>query len=290
MDYEKAAARFALMRAKEEKNQELNPVCRSQLLTHGKKMERVLILMHGMTNCPQQYAQLAPLFFERGYNVLVPRMPFNGLADPETRALRNTTAEGLRDCSNMMVEMAYGLGEQITFGGISVGGVMAAWVAQNRADVDKAVLISPAFTISRGMGVRLSRMVMRLFLIMPNVMTQRIRPFTGALGHNYHGFATRGLGQALRLGFAVYDAAKTTKPAARSVLVITNAADPAVDNRITYKLAERWKARGLERLDTCIFDASYRLIHDIIDPDQQEQQTAVVYPVLLDLISRPFTA
>jgi esterase/lipase len=285
-DYEKAVARFVQVRELEEKNVDLNPACLTKLLTHGKKGERVIILVHGMTNCPEQYTELAPLFFERGYNVLVPLMPYNGLTDPDTKALKNLTAEQLRDCSNTMVDIARGLGEHITFAGISVGGVMAAWVAQNRSDVDKAVLISPAFTISRGMGVRVSRLVMRLFLIMPNVMTQWIRPFTGGVGHNYHGFATRGLGQALRLGFSVYDAAGTTKPSTRSVLVITNAADPAVENGIAYKLAGRWRARGMERLDTCVFDASYHLIHDIIDPAQKEQQTAVVYPVLLDMMTR----
>ncbi len=290
-DYEKAIARYVQVQQEEEEaNEALNPDCCTKVLTHGHKVERAIVLMHGMTNCPQQYAALAPLFYERGYNVLIPRMPFNGLADPDTRALKDLTAEHLRDCSNSMVDIAHGLGEHITYAGISVGGTMAAWVAQNRADVDNAVLIAPAFTISRGMGIRVSRLAMRLFLAMPNIMTQRFRPFTGAVGHNYHGFATRGLGQAMRLGFSVYDAAGTKKPAAQSVLVITNAADPAVDNGITNKLVERWKASGLDRLDTYVFDASYHLIHDIIDPNQREQQTALVYPILLDLITRPTVA
>ena len=119
---------------------------------------------------------------------------------------------------------------------------MAAWAAQNRGDVDQAVLIAPAFTIARGLGVRISRFVMYVFLVMPNLMTQRFRPFTGALGHNYHGFATRGLGQAMRLGFSVYDAARTTSPAAQSVIVVTNAADAAVENGITRELVDRWRA------------------------------------------------
>ncbi len=289
-DYEKAMARFAEVLAQEKEIETLNPVCHSQVLTHGRKMERAIILMHGMTNCPQQYAQLAPLFFERGYNVLIPLMPCNGLADPDTEALKDVTAEQLRDCSNTMVDIGRGLGDHLTFAGISGGGTMAAWVAQNRSDVDQAVLIAPAFTIARGIGVRLSRLVMHLFLVMPNIMTQRFRPFTGAVGHNYHGFATRGLGQMMRLGFSVYDAARTTKPAAQSVIVITNAADAAVENGSTRELVDRWRAAGLDRVETCEFDASYHLIHDVIDPKQQKQQTALVYPVLLDLIAPPMEA
>jgi alpha-beta hydrolase superfamily lysophospholipase len=286
-DYERAMARFAEMLAQEKEIAAFNPVCPSKLLTHGQKMERAIILMHGMTNCPEQYAALAPLFFERGYNVLVPLMPGNGLMDPDTEALKDVTAEQLRDCSNSAVDIGRGLGDHLTFAGISIGGTLAAWVAQNRDDVDQAVLIAPAFTIARGMGVRLSRLVMHLFLVMPNIMTQRFRPFTGAVGHNYHGFATRGLGQAMRLGFSVYDAARTTKPAAQSVIVVTNAADLAVDNGITQKLVDRWRAAGLDRVETCELDASYHLIHDVIDPNQKEQQTALVYPILLDLIAPP---
>ena len=217
--------------------------------------------------------------------MLIPRMPGNGLLDPDTEALKDLTAEQLRDCCNSAVDVARGLGDHITYAGISAGGTMAAWVAQNRPDVDQAVLIAPEFTIGRGLDVAASRFSMYLTLLLPNIMTQRFRPFTGAVGHNYHGFATRGLGQTMRLGFSVYDAARTNKLAAQSVVVITNAADQAVENNITRELVERWKANGLERLDTYEFDASYQLIHDVIDPMQKEQQTALVYPILLDLVT-----
>ncbi len=283
-DYESATARFARVQAEEEADGTLNPVCCSQLLTHGHKVEHAIILMHGMTNCPQQFVELAPLFFEQGYNVLIPRMPCNGLADCDTDELKNLTAVELLNCCNTMVDIAHGLGEHITFAGLSVGGTMAAWVAQFRADVDKAVLIAPAFTISRGLGVGISRFAMYLFLIIPNIMTQRFKPFKDGPSHNYRGFATRGLGQMMRLGFSAYDAAKRTKPAAQSILVITNAADPAVDNNITRKLVKRWQANGMERIETYEFVAQYKLIHDVIDPQQQHQQTALVYPILLDLI------
>lgn len=286
-DYDSALARFAQVQAGEEKaDQAINPVCHSKLLSHGHKVERAIVLMHGMTNCPRQFVELAPLFFERGYNVLIPRMPHNGFANLDTDALKYVTATELRDCSNTFVDIARGLGDHVTYVGISVGGLMGAWVAQYRADVNKAVMIAPAFTFDRGLDVGLSRFAMHLFLLLPNIMTQRFRPFKGGPPHNYHGFATRGLGQMMRLGFYVYDAARTIKPAAQSVLVITNAADPAVENGITRKLVDRWRADGYDHVETYEFDAKYQLIHDVIDPTQPRQQTALVYPVLLDLITR----
>ena len=168
-DYETAISRFAQVQAQEEVDGSLNQVCRSKLLTHGSKTERVIVLMHGMTNCPQQFVELAPILYEQGYNVLIPRMPHNGLADPDTDDLRYLKAAELRDCSNAMVDIAYGLGEHITFLGLSVGGLMAAWVAQYRDDVNKAVIIAPSFTIGPRLGVGISRVIMRLFLILPNL-------------------------------------------------------------------------------------------------------------------------
>ena len=285
-DYETAMARFAQVQAQEEANETLNPVCRSKLLNHGSKIERVIVLMHGMTNCPQQFVDLAPRFYKQGYNVLIPRMPHNGLADPDTDDLKYLKAAELRDCCNTMVDIARGLGDHVTFLGLSVGGLMAAWVAQYRADVNKAVIIAPSFTISPRLGVVLSKVAMRLFLIMPNIMTQRFKPFKDGPDHNYLGFASRGLGEMMRFGFSIYNASKKTGASAQSVLVVTNAADAAVNNKITLQVAQRWQTSGLEQLNTYEFDAKYKLLHDLIDPGQKLQNVAVSYPILLDLITR----
>lgn len=185
-----------------------------------------------------------------------------------------------------MVDIARGLGNHVTYLGLSVGGLMAAWVAQYRSDVNKAVIIAPSLTISPYLGVALSKIIMRLFLIMPNLMTQRIMPFKDVPDHNYLGFATRGLGEMMRFGFSIYDTSKKTGAAAQSVLVITNAADTAVNNNITLQVARHWQTNGLEQLDTFELDAKYKLLHDLIDPGQKLQNVSVSYPILLDLITR----
>ena len=248
-DYETAMARLAQVHARERADETINPVCRSAILTHGSKVEHVIILMHDITKCPQQFFELAPLFFQRGYNVLIPRMPRNGHGDHNAEELKYLTAAELCAGSNSMVDIAHGLGEHVTYAGLSAGGTLAAWVAQNRADVDKAVLIAPDFTFSRGLGVTLKR-----------------------------------------LGFSVYGAARTAKPAARSVLVITNASDPAVEISITRKLVKRWQRNGFQRLDTYEFAAKYQLINGLVDPERHRQQTALVYPILLDLVTSKMSA
>src|SRR5260370_6829406 len=51
-DYDSAIARFAQVQAREEADQALNPVCRSKLLTHARKLERAIVLFHAFTTSP----------------------------------------------------------------------------------------------------------------------------------------------------------------------------------------------------------------------------------------------
>ena len=283
-DYEAAMEKIARIQAFEE-TQPLQDICHTTVLTHGRKVDQVIILMHGMTSCPRQFIELGTLLFEQGYNVLIPRMPYNGYADLETNALRYITMKDMRDSSATTVDIAHGLGEHVTYAGLSVGGTMAAWVAQYRSDVDRAILIAPAFTIDRHLGVNVSKLVMYLFYLLPNVMTQRFRQGHGS-PFGYKGFATRSLAVMMRLGFSVYEAALKVKPAVQSVLIVTNAADPSMNNGIIQKLVQRWQKRGLRYCEVYEFDASHHLPHDIIGTQNPEQHVDIVYPILLALITR----
>ncbi|GCE13896.1 alpha/beta hydrolase [Tengunoibacter tsumagoiensis] len=279
-DYESALLRFAQLQAQDD--EEINPVCGSQLLTHGQRTKHVIILMHGITNCPQQFVELAPLFYERGYNVLIPRMPRNGLKDRMTDELKYLTAQELCDASNLAVDIARGLGEEITFLGLSAGGTLAAWVAQHRADVAHVILIAPMFGLL-SFGPRVTLFLMWLFLRLPNIGTQYISPFQDGPTHSYLGYSSHALAEVMQLAHSVYRSAKTQRAAVRSVLVITNEIDKAVNNEITMQLIEQWRRHGLESIHLYTFSAEQHLLHDMIDPQQVGQQTSLVYPILLEL-------
>ncbi len=268
-----------------EKTQPLQDICHTTVLTHGYKTEQVIILMHGMTSCPRQFIEFGTLLFEQGYNVLIPRMPYNGYTDLETTDLRYLTMKDLRDSSAVMVDIAHGLGERVTYAGLSVGGTMAAWVAQYRADVDRAILIAPAFTIDRHLGVGVSKLVMYLLYLLPNLMTQWFRQGHGS-PFGYRGFATRSLAVTMRLGFSVYEAALKAKPAVQSILIVTNAADPSMNNAIIRGLVQRWQKLGLRYCEMYEFDASHHLPHDIVGTQNPQQHVTFVYPILLALITR----
>src|SRR5262249_35144464 len=158
---------------------EVNPVCRTWSLTHDARTEHAVVLVHGITNCPAQFVKLAPLFFDLGFNVLVPRIPWNGYLDRSGRAMRHLTARELRAFGDATADIGRGLGERVTVLGLSGGGTVAAWVAQCRPDVERAVVISPAIGVIGRLpfgDVALNRLAMRAMRALPNVMTQRFMP------------------------------------------------------------------------------------------------------------------
>lgn len=283
-DYAAALAKFEALRAQD--GADVNPVCGSKLLAHGERTKRVVVLVHGLSNCPQQFVQFAPLLFERGCNVLIPRMPHNGTLDREGRDMRFLTAAELCRFGDAVADIAQGLGERVTVAGLSGGGVIAAWLAQLRADVDRAVLIAPAFGVLPALPVlndAVNRGMIRLLQLLPNIMTEKVRPYDGPK-HAAMGFATKGLAAMMQQGLAVTRLAKRRKPLARSIQVILNDNDNAVNNAVTRELVRLWERHGVERLATYTFGKELGLIHDIIDPEQPRQQTATVYPVLRGLV------
>jgi pimeloyl-ACP methyl ester carboxylesterase len=283
-DFAEAQTQFATLQALD--GDAVNPVCRSQLLTHDRRTDRAIVLIHGMTNCPQQYEQFASLLLAKGFNVLIPRMPANGLKDRNTKALATLTPATLETFGTQVINIACGLGERVMVAGISAGGVIAAWLAQFRPEVDAGIIIAPSFGITPRLRVgntAVSNAATFILRALPNIMTQRIKPFTEGPPQGYFGFATHGLAAMLRMGDEVRRAARTQAPKARTLLLITNDADPAVNNPIAIHLAYQWEQRGARTVHYA-FSADRKLIHDIIDPQQPQQQVAFTYPILLELI------
>jgi carboxylesterase len=280
--YAHGLKRLAQMQAAEGK--EILPVCRTRALLHGRPTDQVVVLVHGLTNCPQQFAALADLLFARGHNVLLPRMPRHGLADRMTTEPSRLRAEELRDFADQVVDVAAGLGKQVTMVGLSAGGIVAAWTAQYRPEVAKAVLISPS--LGFGHYARWLQLVfMNIALALPDVETHRFGATPRAAPYAYVGWSSRALGEVLRLGVATARAAVMAQPACQHLVVVTNANDMAVSSQLTRQLVSIWQSRGLQRVEFFEFPKEQELEHDLIDPNNRNQRVDVVYPILLDLIA-----
>lgn len=251
----------------------------SILLVHGQRTSRAIVLFHGVTNSPRQFRVFAERLYEEGANVYVPRLPHH--AEPgEMHALAEMTAEQLRDCADSAVVIARGLGDTVLVAGLSAGGTMAAWVAQNRPDVRRVVVIAPAIELSR-LPWRLGSPVLRLAVRLPNLTRQRQRPDT--VPDRENGWTTHGFGQMLRLGLAVERQARRAPSAVRDIRLLLNAHDRTISNDAALRIASDWHARGA-RVETTWLADSLGLPHDVIDPRQRVKRMDVVYPLLESLL------
>lgn len=285
-DYDEAIQRVQALQVQEKSG--FNPLCQTQLLTHGQKVQQVVVLVHGYTTCPNQYRALAPRLYDLGYNVLMVPMPHHGLAERMTEEQSRLTAEELVAYADQMVDIAQGLGEQVTMAGISGGGVTTAWAAQHRSDLDRAIIISPAFGYA-AIPTPLTVPALRAYLWLPNSYQwwDTARQEAGGQPYAYPRYATRTLAELLRLGLAVMADARREPPAAGSVVVVSNASEPSVNNAMIEKATALWQAHAPEKVKAYQFPSELNLPHDLIDPGDPGANPEVVYTKLIELIQAP---
>ena len=283
--YEDALQRIEALRAEE--GADFNPVCRLKFMDHGMKTDRVIVFIHGYTNCPEQFRQLGEMFFERGYNVLITPQPHMGLADRMNNEQEQQTAQELVAYTDGVIDIAQGLGEHVSLVGLSGGGVMVAWAAQKRSDLDLAVAIAPSFGYTFIPGP-LTVPIMNLFRLLPNFYQwwDPFKQMDTTPDYGYPRFSTRALAEILRLASVVQAEACREAPAARAVLVITNDGDLSVVNTLADQVVDCWRQQGFQAVKAYQFEASLKLEHDLIDPTQEKQRIDIVYPQLVEWITK----
>jgi alpha-beta hydrolase superfamily lysophospholipase len=280
--YEEGLERVRQLQALDDER--ILPQARTALLDCGKRTPLAVVLLHGFTNHPGQYREFAPLVHARGANVLVPRMPEQGDRDRLTRRMSRLRAESLLERASRALDAACGLGERVCVAGISSSGLLCAYFAQHRSDVARAVAIAPVFAMLQ-LSYPISYALTRAMLFLPDMylwwdprQRENQRPATA-----YPRFSTHALAQTMRIGEQVYAQARSSSPAAGSVVMMTNANDPAVNNALTRRLARWWNAQRPGCVDEVEFTDLPRN-HDIIDPDNPNARTQIVYPKMLAVI------
>jgi acetyl esterase/lipase len=263
----------------------VNPACHTRIYSHGHRTDRALLLLHGFTNCPQQFDVLGRRFHERGWNVLIPRYPRHGYADRLNTSIAELRTDQLIAVANQSANAAAELGEHLTVAGLSLGGVLAGHLAQTNERVERAVLIAPMFGL-KGIPGPVYRTLARLAYVLPNRFLwwdSKVKDRRGP-AHGYPRFSTHAYAALFQTGSGVLKGAREAAPKARTLAVITNAAEPRLENRFTYQLIETWRRWGTE-VSTYEFPASAHLPHDLIDPANDEQNTELAYPVVTRFIA-----
>ena len=78
---------------------------------------------------------------------------------------------------------------------------------------------------------------------------------------------------------------RQTEPAANRLIVVTNASDTSVNNLLTSQVVTDGQRHGVN-ITTFEFPLSLRLGHDLIDPSQPVQRIDIVYPQLIELMTK----
>lgn len=282
--YEEAIQRYDELVAEYKAANAIDPICLPQLLTHGEKTEHAIVLLHGLTACPYQYHELAQQYYDQGFNVFIPLLPHHGLADRLSNALADLSAEELMAAMDPAVDLAAGLGDQVTIQGISLGGNVAVAAGQLRGDLEVAMPISPAIGL-RVIPAALTPAVARLLIGLPDIYVwwDPINKAEFQAASGYPGFSSHALGEIIRFGLALLDRATQEPPAAPKLLLVTNWGDPAVSLQAADQLAQAWRRHG-GNLETYHFPLIPWLPHDIIATDAVGARIEETYPVLLQLV------
>jgi esterase/lipase len=256
------------------------PAARTALLVRDAPAPLAVVLLHGYTNSPAQYASLAPMLFAAGLNVFVPRMPEHGDADRMTARIANLTAEALLRSAGEALDIACGLGERIGVLGISMGGVLAAYFAQYRP-VDVAVPVAPDFALLQ-LPYGVSRAFVRLLSWLPNRFVwwdprekAHHKPATA-----YPRFSTHALVQTLEISDDVYRASQLQRPLGKRIVTVVNRCDPAINNEATERVVRAWTGWN-PNATQYVELRNLPENHDIVDPANPFARTELVYPVLL---------
>jgi pimeloyl-ACP methyl ester carboxylesterase len=249
---------------------------------HGVRTPRAIVLLHGLSTTPAQFERVARDLFERGHNVIVPRLPHHGHANPLSTALARLHAEELYAAAAEYVAVAQELGERVTFAGFSLGGMMTAWIGQHHA-IDRCIPISPflgvAMIPNRFMGA-----VAEQLLRLPNrfhwwnpILRER-GPANG-----YPRYATHAIGHMHRIARALLEEARTVGPLAGHCTIVTNAAEIAVNNYAIRRLYKSWRRQRPGAVEL-VRITGLPLSHDIVSPLRPWRLADRVHPQLLDAI------
>lgn len=270
-------------------NESINPVCKTKLLDHGYKTEKVVILYHGYTNCPAQYSVLGEQLYELGYNVYIPRTPFHGYQDIMTEDLKQLSADTLQEYTNNTVNEASGLGDSISVFGISGGANLALHATTHSNLVETGIIASPLIS-PQIVPAHMQRFSINTINTLPNqfiwwdeeVKDDRTE---GPL-YAYPRFSTKGVSAFLELTFHLTRDLDQTNlnNSEKTIHFLTLEEDPGVNGDIimTY-ITEYSQTPGLN-VTHYQFSKSTGLAHDTIDPNQPTANVDLVYPYILERV------
>jgi carboxylesterase len=277
---EEALSRLARLQALDDRS--VAEACRTRLLEPDAPGDVTVVIWHGFTNAPSQFAEVAEGFRSNGYRVLLARMPRHGLADVLNRDLLHLTDAELVEHADACIDIAAGFGSRVWVVGLSAGGVMAAWAAATRSEVSRTVLSAP-FVAPKAIPMPAVRLLVRFRPLVPRIYLwwdPRKKADLGESPYVYPGFPLPGMVPFLHLAQALYDGRMRPNHRLRRAVLVSNPGDFAIRRDVARRFAERVFASASDTFAEATIDGALGWWHDFVDPwgphvGSAEQATAV---------------
>jgi pimeloyl-ACP methyl ester carboxylesterase len=280
---EEALQRWAAVEARDDET--IDERCRTWSLLHDEPVETTVVLLHGYTNCPYMFRRLGADLHEIGWNVLVPRYPYHGYVDRLSPDQGQLTAEDLVHVTDEAIDIAEGLGDRVVVGGISAGGVAAAWAAQNRPEVDHVVGLAPMVNL-RPIPDWFATQVVNAVTSVPDIQywwdpgkKETIPPDYG-----YPRLSSHAVAQLIRLGMVTLEQARAEPHTADHVVLTTNPNDGAVKPETVEAIVEAWQKSGASA-SVYEWPAEMGLGHNMVDDAVNTGKFEAIYPILMQLFT-----
>jgi len=238
-------------------NADVRPECRSIIKTHGKKTTKAVMMIHGVSACPQQFADLGDTFFNAGYNVYIPRVPSHGLTDNKRHG--EITIPAMAQFMNSSTSIISGLGDETGVVGLSGGANMATWITQyNSQTISRALLLSPFYQPSESETPSWKIPLLR------NLYGRNILPdsFTGS------NLSYRALGKYIIIAKNYKSDLKA--PGLKYVGVVTSENDTAIDKNLAVNIPKQMAAASGAKFQYYSIPAPFGIGHDIVALNQDE--------------------
>lgn len=261
-DYAEAVARINET-GEAEASLGLLPEGHSIALLTGARTGTAVVIFHGYTSAPEQFRTIAQGYRNQGFNVWVPRLPYNGEADAMTDDQSRLSSDVVRDFADASIDIASGLGDSVLVVGLSAGGAIGVWAAVARPDVSRVILISP-FVLPAGYQPWQLAPIVRAIRLSPvdrYVWWDPVEQNAGPRAFSYPRYSFKGM--AAFLGLPLWAKASRGSSTSRAdVVLISNHGDPYVD----WAYNESFLAGlvGPDRLTVHTIPAEAGLLHDVV--------------------------
>ena len=264
----------------------LSPEGASRLLDHGKKTPRAFVLLHGLTNCPEQFLPLARILHTQGANVIIPRARYAGFADRLNTIQGYQSGQDLLDQAAVGLDIAAGLGERVSVVGISGSAIAGAWMAQHRDGVSEFVLIAPFFSLD-SIPAPLVDTGAAILSRIPNFYqwwdSEKKENLAGPK-YAYPRFGSRCMASTIQLSRNVRQNLAHLPLRIEALHFLITASDTAANNPLTQEIAASLAKSHTATITFDEFPAELNIPHDMIDPSQPHANTEIAYKKILELL------